>query len=204
VKLPSSIDVVATPSGISLPSGSPLPLSSRPSNVPDSLRKPVANLPTVIKKNLSPKRIAIFLGGVFVVGLLASGFVLERQPIAKALPGLKGVYKAMGLSLPVDWEGLIFEEVKSELKYDSGTMRLYVDGTIHNTTPDIKIIPDIRARALGADKSVIQSWWVDAPAPTLDPDGRISFHTEVASPMERTIEDVSLDFMWKGGENADK
>jgi hypothetical protein len=80
------------------------------------------------------------------------------------------------------------------LRYDSGTMRLYVDGAIRNASEEKKIVPDIKAQALGADKSIIQSWLIDAPAATIEPWSMVPFHTDVATPMERTIEDVYLEF----------
>jgi predicted Zn finger-like uncharacterized protein len=159
-----------------------------------------ANLPAVIKtwgrfrhsvlfKRL---RLASFWGLGFVVLILWP--VMDRQKIVKVFPDLKGTYEMIGLHIDHNVNGLMFDQVKSELRYDGGTMRLYVDGIIHNTTPETQFIPDIKARALGPDQRIIQSWWVEAPAATVAAGSDVPFHTEVNAPMKRTIEDVYLEF----------
>ncbi|MFA4995287.1 MAG: zinc-ribbon domain-containing protein [Bdellovibrionales bacterium] len=204
-KLPTSVDVVLSSpefpevSSTLTPPSTPSspPLSSRPpplSRPPDAPYKPTPNLPAVIKKKLSPEWLLFFSVLTFLAAVFILASVLGRSFIVKAVPSLRGSYNAVGLKVLPEWDGLIFDEVKSELKYDSGTMKLYVDGSVRNATDKKKRVPDIKARALGADKKVIQSWWIDAPAATIDAWGRVPFHTEVATPMERTIEDVYLEF----------
>ncbi|MFA5040112.1 MAG: hypothetical protein WC464_00570 [Bdellovibrionales bacterium] len=201
MKLPSSVDVVvSSPDFVSVPPPEvvqeQVPDQSSPvlSSRPPPLNRPTPNLPVVIEKKTFTKGMKVFLTLVFFVALLVFGSIGGRQLIVKTLPGLRGSYSAVGLSVLPEWDGLIFDEVKSELKYDSGTMRLFVDGTIRNASDDTKRLPDIKARALGADGSVIQSWLIDAPAEVIEPWGMISFHSDVATPMERTIEDVYLEF----------
>ena len=119
---------------------------------------------------------------------------MDRDVIIKAFPGLRDFYEYLGLHVEHSGAGLMFDHVKSELKYDGGTMKLYVEGVVHNTTSETQFIPDIKARALGPDRRIIQSWWVEAPAATVAAGGDVPFHTEIASPMRRTIEDVYLEF----------
>ena len=160
---------------------------------------------TVIEKKTFPKWAWVTFAIAFLAALFLIGSIWGRQSIVKTLPGLRGSYNAVGLSVLPEWEGLIFDEVKSELRYDSGTMRLFVEGAIRNASDERKNIPDIRARALAADQSVIQSWLIDAPAATIEPWGMVPFHTDVATPMERTIEDVYLEFTpRKEKKDADK
>jgi hypothetical protein len=120
--------------------------------------------------------------------------VLDRQQIAEVIPALKGAYEFLGLPINHTGAGLVFNQVKSEIKYDSGMMRLVVDGIVHNTTDDMQIIPDIKARALGPDSHIIQSWWVPAPAATVAAGGDVPFHTEVNASTQKTIDDVYLEF----------
>jgi predicted Zn finger-like uncharacterized protein len=206
VKLPSSVDVVvSSPDYTPVSDTVPEPPSSTYSSRPPPLNVPTPNLPAVIEKGMSPKETWILLGFVFFAALLTIGSIWGRQSIVKTLPELRGSYSAVGLSVLPEWEGLIFDEVKSELKYDSGTMRLFVDGVVRNASEEIKKVPDIKAQALGADKSVIQSWLIDAPAATIDSWGMVPFHSDVATPMERTIEDVYLEFTpRKENGNADE
>jgi len=120
--------------------------------------------------------------------------IMDRQQIVRVIPESRGIYESLGFYINHSGGGLIFDQVKSELKYDGGTMRLYVDGLIHNDTPEMQIIPDIKARAIGPDNRIIQSWWVPAPAATVEARSDIPFHTEVNAPMKRTISDVYLEF----------
>jgi hypothetical protein len=152
----------------------------------------------VIRKGKIPKDVMVYISAALLAGVFIFLVFAGRNAIVKTLPVFRGFYTTFGANVPQKWEGLVFDNVKSELKYDSGTMKLFVDGVISNTTEKTKDIPDIKARALGADGSTIQSWWVDAPAPTIDASGSIPFHTEVATPMERTIEDVYLEFISRG------
>ncbi len=163
---------------------------------PESASKPevVPNLPAVIKNWHLQKTLLRLAGYMVLACALVAWPISARQPIVKVFPGLRGLYDFVGLHVAPAWEGLMFTQVKSELKYDSGTMKLYVDGVIHNSTPEVQLIPDIKARARGPDRRIIQSWWVQSPAATIDAEGDVPFHTEVASPMEHTIEDVYLEF----------
>ncbi len=209
VKLPATVDVILSAPVPAPPTQGPSssPLSSRPPPLggPDAAaNKPTPNLPAVIKKKLPQKVVWALYALVALAAIFVLGSVLARHSIVKAVPALRGSYNAVGLAVVPEWDGLIFDEVKSELKYDSGTMKLYVDGSVRNATEEAKKLPDIKAQALGADKKVIQSWWVDAPAATIEPWGKVGFHTEVATPMEKTIEDVYLEFVSrKDKRNAD-
>jgi predicted Zn finger-like uncharacterized protein len=153
-----------------------------------------ANLPAVVTdRHWLPLALKI-VGGVIAFLVLVAWPVLDRQQIVEVMPDLRELYEFVGLHITHSGNGLIFGEVKSEIKYDAGTMRLNVDGVIHNTTAEAKLVPDIMARAIGPDKHIIQSWWVAAPAATVDAGGDVPFHTEVNTPMQHTIEDVYLEF----------
>ncbi len=200
VKLPSSVDVVVSSPDYA-PVESPIPVSASesPSSAfsahPPPLNRPTPNLPAVIEKKALTTGEMAFLAIVLLAALLVVGSVWGRQSLVEVFPGLRGSYSAVGLNVLPEWDGLMFDEVKSELRYDGGTMRLFVEGNIRNASAETKNIPDIKARALAADKSDIQSWLIDAPATTIAPWGMVPFHTDIAAPMERTIEDVYLEFV---------
>lgn len=157
-------------------------------------REVVANLPAVVKEWNWKRFLLRGLGYATFAILLVAWPIYDRQPIVKAFPALRGIYESLGAHIPHSGVGLTFDQVKSELRYDGGTMRLYVDGVVHNSTAEIQFIPDIKARAIGPDQRIIQSWWVPAPAATVDAGGDAPFHTEVSAPMQRTIADVYLEF----------
>ena len=152
------------------------------------------NLPAVITDGTLKRKIAKFAGFGLLALVLVAWPIWDRDPIVKVFPSLRGFYEALGLYIQHSGKGLVFNEVKSEIKYDSGVMRLYVDGVIHNTTTEAQLIPDIKARALGPDQRIIQSWWVSAPAANVAAESDVPFHTEIAISMQRTIADVYLEF----------
>ena len=135
----------------------------------------------------------VVLGVILIIGSLLWP-ILDREPIVKAIPELRGFYNALHLYIKRSGEGLVFDQVQSDLRYDGGTMWLHIDGVIRNDTSELQLIPNIKARALGPDRHIIQSWWVEAPAATIDAGGQVPFHTQIAAPMQRTIESVYLEF----------
>ena len=179
--LPTSIDVFDVP-----------PVEADPE--PPKNVEPVANLPALIGRFKWRLWLRNIVFGLLALAILLAWPILDRGSIIRYFPTLRSVYGAAGLHIDHTGTGLVFDQVKSELRYDSGTMRLFVDGVIHNSTADTQFIPHIKARALGPDKHIIQSWWVDPPAATIDAGEDVAFHTEIASPMEHTIEDVYLEF----------
>jgi len=121
--------------------------------------------------------------------------VLGRVSIVKAVPALRGAYEAVGLKVPPAWDGLHITNIKSELRYDSGTMKLYVDALIHNSTDEVQFVPEIKASAMGVDGRSIQSWVIDPPAVTLISGGDLAVHSETMYAMERTVDSVRLEFV---------
>ncbi len=206
---PNSIDVFTPPVPLAAPIAAapvaPVPppapvekvLSQSPASaaaVPHAPVIHIPNLPALIKGKKVPLWLKKVILGLGVLMAVLSLPLYYHETIVKHVPALSGLYETFGLTVAHSGKGLVFEQVKSELRYDGGTMKLFVDGVIHNTTDEIQLIPDIKARALGPDKAIIQSWWVRAPAPSVDAGADAPFHTEIAASMERTIEDVYLEF----------
>ena len=67
--------------------------------------------------------------------------ILARQDIAKALPFMETSYNTFGLTIRHYGEGLSFVKVRSELRYDSGIMKLVVTGEIRNDTRYMQKFP---------------------------------------------------------------
>ncbi|MDE2029897.1 MAG: zinc-ribbon domain-containing protein [Alphaproteobacteria bacterium] len=203
--LPTNMDVFAAPEP---PAQASKPVfSSSPASPPLGSAAPEhsfsANLPAVIKKKGWREKGVLALKILAVLVLAVLWPVFAREDIVKTFPSLRGVYEAAGLQVGRAGLGLKFEKVKSELKYDSGTMRLFVTGVVHNTTGETQFVPDIKARALAPDGSIVQSWWVAAPAPTIQGGAGVPFHTAVNAPMNKTIENVFLEFYTQHGNGQD-
>lgn len=194
VTLPTSIDVVES-TAPDMPVSSP-PLSSTAPPMPNlgTPTKPPENLPAVIEKKKYITKDALLSAIAVLAAIFMLVTVAINRGIVKIVPGSGIVYEAVINGRP-EWDGLVFEDIISELRYDSGTMRLFVDGTIRNKSEDRIDMPDIKACALAADRSIIRSWIADGPVDKLEPGETVPFHTEIASSMERTIQDVSLEFV---------
>lgn len=176
------------------------PPSAPPAETPSSVQ-----LPAVIKAGTwKTYAFRVFFYTTFFLALIAWP-IAARDSIVRAVPSLRGIYDRVGLHVPPAWDGLGFAQVLLEVKYDSGATKLSVDGVIQNGTDEVQLIPAIQARAVGADKRIIQSWWVDAPAATIAAGEKLPFHTEVPVSNDRTIEEVFLEFTAREEkEHADK
>lgn len=181
--LPKEIDAVMPPV-IDL---TPIPETVAP--IP-----PGSNLPVIQKRSLSPRMLLVLeIGEGVIILIILLILILCRQGIAGMWPRID-LYNAIGLHIAHSGEGLSLDNVRSELRYDSGIMKLVVEGKIHNGTPYIQEIPSINAVAIGADGKPIQSWQIDAPAPKLDPDETIAFQSTINAP-QGTIDEINLSFI---------
>jgi hypothetical protein len=158
---------------------------------------PGSNLPVVTKKPMPPKiRLILRASATVLVLLFVAWFLLDRRSIAKDWPILEGLYDSIGLHIYHTGEGLSFIKVRSELRYDSGLTMLYVEGKIHNGTPNVQEIPDIMATAIGSDGSPMQSWQIPAPAIKVFGDENMPFHSSINAP-KGTVSDINLSFIEK-------
>lgn len=128
---------------------------------------------------------------VFLVFLI--WMVEDRQELGRRYSFLEPVYKALDLSIYYPGEELEFEEVRSELKYDSGLTKLVLTGKIINSTKKSQKVPDIVAEALGANGHVLQSWQIDAPKATLAPGEEVPFESTITAPKGNVV-NVNLNF----------
>ena len=127
--------------------------------------------------------------------LFLSLLITKRALITDKWPVMDKVYDLVGLHVyHYGGVGLSFEQMRSELHYDSGLTELYVEGKIHNKTVKVQEIPDILATAIGANGQVIQSWQIDAPATSVSPGEMVTFHSSIKAP-EGTVVDINLNFV---------
>ena len=95
--------------------------------------------------------------------------MINRETLSGRWPVFEGIFDAVGLHINHTGENLRIEDVRSELRYDAGIVRLVVEGKVHNVAEKYQLVPNIKASAIGPDGSEIQSWQIDAPAAKLDP-----------------------------------
>lgn len=179
---PKRIDVVAPPDL------SPAP--DKPSPVPPGSGLPVVRKPPLPQWLKQVIRIAVAVAAVNIALVL----VLYRQDIAKTWPQMNRFYDAVGLHIYRYGEGLSFQQVRSELRYDSGETQLAVEGKVHNATKNSQVIPDILATAIGSDGATMQSWQIDAPAAKVAPGADVPFHSAINAP-SGTVAEINLSFV---------
>lgn len=170
----------------------PLPL---PTSGP--VRKPFARGAMPLMRHITPpprfqRYIRIGVPSAFGA-LLLLWFFLDKQDIALAWPPMEHVYNTVGLTIHHYGEGVVFANVRSELRYDSGIMKLVVEGKLDNGTPYVQEIPNILASAIGSDGEVMQSWQIDAPAVKVQPGQAVPFQSSINAP-RGTVADVTLKF----------
>ncbi len=153
-----------------------------------------SNLPALWKDPKWHKaKLGIIIGLSLIGVCLLSWLILDRQAIAFRLPIMERIYNAVGLTISHVEGGLSLQQVRSEQKYDSGAMRLVIDGEIHNDDQSPKKVPDIQASAIGPDGKVMQSWRIPAPVATLKPGAKEPFQSVIDTP-EGTVVEINLSF----------
>lgn len=181
---PKEIDVVAAPP----PDPAPPPEQVAPipqgSNLPAPLQDPWWHLDQPVKW------VAIATSVAFIVLWL----VFDRQHIARRWSFVEPLYNAANLTIYYPGDGLEFDQVRSELKYDSGITKLILAGKIKNTTQNNQKVPNIVAEALGPDGHVIQSWQIDAPKATLAAGEEAPFSSSMNAPKGAVV-NVNLNFV---------
>lgn len=189
---PSPVDPPAEPTAPPASDSLPVPVNTGKTK-PEKKGEPFKFLIVAASHLSLAKKISI-VGGVVFGTALALTLILARQQIAKNMPFMEPFYNAIGLHIIYLGEGLDITNVRSELTYDSGIMRLTIDGKIVNNIPKIHKILPIIALATGADGLVIQRWQIDPPTPTLDPLASVAFHSEINAP-PMTVVHVNLNFV---------
>jgi predicted Zn finger-like uncharacterized protein len=159
----------------------------------DVSQKLLQKLPPLTEKI---KRLLRLCATALTLLLLFLILILCRQGIAKIAPFMETFYNAIGLTIRHYGEGLSFVKVHSELRYDSGIMKLVVAGAIRNDTRYVQEIPDILASAVGADGQTIQSWQIDAPAATVAAGGSVAFQSSINAP-QAAVADINLSLIEK-------
>lgn len=148
-----------------------------------------------IWRNPNWRRLQI-AAAIAVIVAIASFFVwgVDRGVGTPILRFFNSSLQFIGLREKPVGEGLVLEQIRSERRFESGGMQLVVEGDVRNTTQEAKKVPDIQAKALGPDKSVIQSWRIEAPVVTLPPNTTAHFYSSIVAP-EGAVTELNLSFI---------
>ncbi|HEU0117566.1 MAG TPA: hypothetical protein VFR09_02935, partial [Alphaproteobacteria bacterium] len=151
-------------------------------------------------KHLDPKKQKTLLKVGKIAGtiFLILFFIFDRDSIADRWPWTDKIYDLIHLSANHDHggEGLAFEQMRSDLHYDGGAMKLTIQGFIHNKSVKVQEIPPILATAIGADGKTIESWQIDPPTANVAPGEDIPFVSTISAPGGTAV-NVNLNFLEK-------
>jgi predicted Zn finger-like uncharacterized protein len=141
----------------------------------------------------SPGRRLFVIGVLVLLAALLGWFVFDRTAIERDHPWLAGAYDRLGLHVYQLGEGLVLEQVHSELQFENGLMQLVMGGRIRNDTAKTQEIPDLLAVAMGPDGKPMQSWQIDAPAAKVAPGEALPFQSVIRAP-KGTVTEINLNF----------
>jgi predicted Zn finger-like uncharacterized protein len=120
------------------------------------------------------------LAALVAVLAVGGGGVLLRGPIVEQLPGLAGVYAAIGLAVNV--VGLEFQGVRTLKSLQQGAEVLVVDGKVRSVASHEVILPQVIVTLLGAEGESLYEWSVSPKATELEPGEVVAFETRLTAP----------------------
>lgn len=141
-----------------------------------------SQLPVLAKPDRGPLLRKIAAGVLALLLIAALIWSLTAGP-------LKNVFKVS--AAPPTLLSLL--DVSSERRFENGAMQLVVDGRILNETTASQTVPAIDASAIGPDGKTLHHWKIDPPAPTVEANTSVTFHSVITTP-EGSIAVVNLKF----------
>ncbi|MCB9991687.1 MAG: zinc-ribbon domain-containing protein [Rhodospirillales bacterium] len=171
----------------------PIPESVKP--MPEGSEVPVILDKTAKEKEPEPGQWAGY-GAAAAVLLLSLGAIYMAQgPVTKMWPASAAFYELVGKETPVDGEGLIFDDLKAEVRIsDSGVGMLDVNGRILNLERAASPVPMVQTSLIQADGNVLDSWLVEPGAETIDANGEMLFHTAYPD-ISSDVKEVNVKFI---------
>lgn len=119
---------------------------------------------------------------------------MARQDIARRWPAVEPFYEKIHLPIAHVGDGLSFQNITSERRFEESAMQLFVSGEIRNDSAAPLLLPPVKVVAVGADGLVVQEWLIDAPAPQLDPGASAAFSSMIPAP-QQAVAEVNLSFV---------
>jgi len=141
------------------------------------------------------RRLTVMGGAMASAIFFLSAFIfIAGQPIIIThWPQLQPIYVALGIATDPLRDAIVLKDITSSRRYQDGAMHLVVEGNIVSHAKTRQVIPAIIAEALAPDGHVIESWRIDPPKATIDPEMSIPFSSAIPSPKETAVE-VTLNF----------
>ncbi|MBP2231997.1 putative Zn finger-like uncharacterized protein [Azospirillum agricola] len=130
--------------------------------------------------------------GLVLAGVAGGGFA-TRDTLVRAWPPLALLFETVGLPAEPPGAGLQLRSVRSEQKSENGATLLLIEGQILNESDSDRPVPRLRATSRDAEHKTLQSWTMEASAPTLRPGEVTTFHHSQPDPGAVAEVTVTLD-----------
>ena len=116
--------------------------------------------------------------------LIASVLFVARDQLREMIPGVDGIYEALGLA-DEESEGLRLSQPTSVLIMKGGVQTLVVTGFVTNLNDGIQTIPNLKLMLVDEDDNVVQEASGRAESGTIDPNSTVPYRIELQLPDER-------------------
>lgn len=138
---------------------------------------------------------------VFVTAILvAVSLLVFRASVVAAVPGLSGLYAAIGLE--VNLRGLTFGQIETLREIDNGQPVLVVEGSLANPTKEPRDVPALRFALRDGDNQELYAWSIDPKATTIAAGDTLRFRTRLVAPPDRAA-DLQIRFVERRNHSAE-
>jgi predicted Zn finger-like uncharacterized protein len=138
---------------------------------------------------------------VFVTAVLVAVSLLTfRTSVVAAVPGLSGLYAAIGLE--VNLRGLTFGQIETLREIDNGQPVLVVEGSLANPTKEPRDVPALRFALRDGDNQELYAWSIDPKATSIAAGDTLRFRTRLVAPPDRAA-DLQIRFVERRNHSAE-
>ena len=171
--------------------GEPIPEGVRP--VPEGSAIPA--LHTKGSRSFPSADLSGLAMAALLFGLIAGILVGLRGPVVNAWVPAAKLYDMIGMPVPVEGEGLIFDQVKAVAKEDEdGTKTLYLNGNIMNVRGQVTTVPNIQATLRKSETETGPGWTIQSDGRKLDPEESMPF-SAFYKDLPRDMTEVNIRFV---------
>ena len=146
-------------------------------DVPEGIRPNQGSFAQEITKLQSGKHARhgyMAAAGVFVLVFLL--LLMVSGPVAKAVPGMKNFYTAVGLQFEPLGKGLVFDKLVTKIEVlGKEKEKIYVEGNIINLTDHIVSVPLMEITLRDDADAIVGTWLAKPPEETIDAEATLSF-----------------------------
>jgi hypothetical protein len=122
------------------------------------------------------------IAGTATLCALGALAIALREPVVSVLPGVAGVYAAVGLAPDPIGDGLEIRDVASTRERQGGEDVLTVRGIVTNVAGSVQALPPLRVSLWNASDEEVQFVTVSHGSGRLAPGERVDFEARILEP----------------------